>query len=655
MIPASQFVKDRIDYGTLAAERRPMEETWFSNMAYFYGKPFFVPENGTIRPPKDPRFARQKHYANLILPKVLRSLAKLQSLNATLHPLPMSDDRRDVQAARLGKMAFEHAQGVTKFKVKKRRVMMWAAVCGSGFLRPGWDPDVGDPRRIYLNERDDQPNVEALFNEELRTYLEGKGRYRDVAPGEICLDVVEPFQMWWDPIARGGGFDDCTWAGTDCYKPVDVLRARWGDSVTPVSTAASGVEQYRDILAFLTGEGRATTVLGAKPQQNLAREREIFEIPLQSNNWKGRHVVMVNDTVVLDEANEYGKLPYVKYDWFPAEGRFLGLSLVEQLRPSQKARNEARTHMMRFMRTAGYGLTLVPKGNGIKTVQVANVPGVVIEYDPANGTPSFSPPPQLGQHIPLNAAESEAEMDKISAQADPTNGNMPGQLRSGAGVNAIQADNNAILTPTSEAMLESDAEVGTRMLELMGRFYDTPRMVQIQGPNGELDVRRFVGAELRGNYRIKVVASPDMMDSPEVRRARMLEAANLGVLDVQNPDDKAILMRGLSFNTKDEWADYRLQQELAEQREIDRIIDDQAYEAEVLPWNDPNVRARVLERFLNSLEFERLEQSIQLRLVKRWKEFSEVIALRAQQQMAMMEAVKGSPGETGKASQPRRP
>jgi hypothetical protein len=97
-----------------------------------------------------------------------------------------------------------------------------------------------------------------------------------------------------------------------------------------------------------------------------------------------------------------------------------------------------------------------------------------------------------------------------------------------------------------------------------------------------------------------------------------------------------------------------MQQELAEQREIDRIIDDPTYEASVLPWNDPQVRSRVLERFLNSLEFEALAQPVQLKLVNRWQQFSQTLAERAQQQMAMMQASKGMPGETGQASQPRR-
>lgn len=631
-----------------------MEETWFSNMAYFYGKPFFVPENGVIRPPRDTRFTRNKYQANLILPKVMRSIAKLQGLNATMMPLPMSDDRRDVQAARLARSAFEHAQRITDFKQKQRRAMMWAAVCGFGILRPGWDPDIGHPSRIYLNENDDSPNIEALFNEELRLYLEQKGRFREVRPGDLSLEVIEPFQFWWDTNSRGGGIKDCLWCGTEVYKPVDLLRSQWGADIQPSNEKFPGVEQFREILAFISGDGASSPLSMRAPRKDLACEIEIYEVPLAHNGWKGRHVVMVGNKIVKDGPNVYGKLPYIKYDWFPVEGRFGGLSLVEQLRGPQRARNEARTHMMRFMRNAGYGLTLVPKGNGIKPIQMANVPGLIVEYDPANGTPAFSPPPQLGQHVPMNAAEAEAEMDKISAQADPTNSKLPGQLRSGVAVSAVQADNNAILTPTSEAMLEATADLGTTFLELMGRFYDAPRIMQVQGPNGEIDVKRFTGAELRGHYRIQVVAQPDLLDSVEARHARLFEAAQLGILNPQDPDDKSVLIRGLAFNTKSEWIDYRLQQELAETREIDRVISDPTYEAAVLPWNDPIIRSRVLERFLNSLEFENLDQSAQQRLVQRWTQFKQELALRAQQQMDMMAATKGAPGETGEASQPRR-
>jgi len=76
----------------------------------------------------------------------------------------------------------------------------------------------------------------------------------------------------------------------------------------------------------------------------------------------------------MNHENMYARagipLPFVKYDWFNIEGRFIGLSLVEQLRPSQKAYNRSRSHAIEFQNTGGYAPVFLPKGSSIKAMRL---------------------------------------------------------------------------------------------------------------------------------------------------------------------------------------------------------------------------------------------------------------------------------------------
>ncbi len=649
---ALNYVRERIRPDGTSAERRPLEEQWFGDLAYLYGRPNFVSDGSGLRPPRDPSFARKRYNANLILPKVMRSLAKISGISAQLAPLPMSTDRRDLQAARLSKQVFGHLQEVVSMRTKLRRAMMWAASCGSGFLRVSWNPRSGRKTRIFTGP-DGRPDLRALLDENLMRQLEKDGHYQDLWPGDLELDISDPFQTWWDPAARGGGVGEARWMGTHVARPVDIAGDKWGITAAPTQADLRGVEYYRDILAFIAGDDFRG--MGIRSERaDLTTETEYFEAPLKSNNHKGRHIVIVGDRVVVNDDNVYGWLPYAKFDWFPVEGRFLGLGLVGQLRNPQRYRNEAREHTRRFLQTTGFAPLIVGKNSGTTVKQIPALHGLVIETDLSGPPPIFGQAAQLPPYVNQHTLDSEGEMDKIAAQADPTNSKLPGQLRSGVAVAAVQADNNAVLTPTSEAMLDSLAELGTKMLELAGTYYDEPRMMQVVGPDGAVEVRKFIGADLRGHYRLRVQAQPGALDSTESRQAKMYEAVQLGILDMKNPDDKILALRALNYNTSDDFMSALLQQEQEEWRTIDRMIETPDFFPMPAPWNDPQARARVLERFLNSAQFEQIDAVAQKKIVMRWESFVQMIQARMQAQAAMLEQAKGAPGQTGEPSKPGR-
>lgn len=651
---ALNYVYERVTPDGEQAERRQFESEWFANMAYLIGAQNWVAEGGVLRPPRNVRTRRSRHTANMILPKVMRFIAKLRSVNGQFRVLPKSDQWADLSAARLAEQVFDHAKNVTKFDRKIRRALLWALPCGSGFLKACWNTRAGKPRRTILRATEDYPDIAAEFNPALRQQRVQDGRYRDVWPGDVDVQVIEPFQMWWDPNARGGGWEEARWGAVAGAVPVEDIFDETGIRVSPDAGDLRGTEIYREIFAFLANPQQETPLVTRPRQQKLSRRIEFFERAGRSNGEMGYLIEIAGGKTIRNEENPYSSgLPFIKIDCFPCEGRFMGTSLVQQLRSSQKARNDARTHAQQMMQTSGYAPTYLQKGSGVKPVNIAGVHGLILEYNASSLPPVFGQAPNLPPYIAENANVAAAEMDTISAQSSPADSKLPGQLRSGAGINAVQADNNLILTPSAESMMEAIADAGTQLLTLIEENYDEPRLLEVVGPGGESDPRYFQGADLRGHSRVIIVAEAGLLESSEARDAKLMEALQLGALNPQIPEEKMLLLKGLRFHTGSAYLNAMLVQETSEERTIQKIIEDPTFREQVYPWNDPNIRAKVLERRLNSREFELLPPAVQEKLADRWSKFAQMIAERMAQQMQAAEAMSNTPSKPGKASQPR--
>ena len=197
---ALSYVTDRVDIYGEHPERRPQEQSWFAAQAYFAGQPYFIEADGRIRVPRQLSANKQRFKANLIRPLVTRALAKLESNNVSFRVAPKTGDRVDRHAAKIAERVHEHLRVETKFDKKREIAMLWAALCGSGYMKIGFDPLKGQPKRIYLSEQDRRiPDIAPLYDDGLRQDREQRGLFDDIYPGEITCDVVSPYKIYWDP------------------------------------------------------------------------------------------------------------------------------------------------------------------------------------------------------------------------------------------------------------------------------------------------------------------------------------------------------------------------------------------------------------------------------------------------------------------------
>lgn len=663
---AYQYVFERVDVNGEQPERRPLEQTWFANQAYFAGQQWFVEADGRIRAPKKVNPHREYYVANRILPKVIRSISKIEEARAAFRAIPRSNRWEDLRAAQVAERLREYLMGSLKLQKKRARALQWAAVTGSGFLKCTWDPDLGVPSRVYWRSPQDHwPTIEPFYDDTLRQEKEQAGHFSDVYPGDVRLDVVPPYQVYWDPLATTGGIDDCEWLAQVHISSLTKLWNTYGDAALglTIDETYRGSDLYEEQIRYMT-TGLRGVEFGNQPfgmRGNRVRVTEFWERPNRSNKYKGRYILVAGEKVLRNESNPYAAtghaIPFVKIDWFPFEGRFIGLSLVEQLRGPQKGYNRARSHELEYLKTLGYAPTWVPKACGVKTVNLVANPGVAYEYNATKGQPIFGQPANMPPYVPMIAERSRQEMDEISAQADPSSSKLPGQLRSGAGIDLMQKDANLVLSETVTSALDGTATIGSMALELAGTYYDKPRQIKVAGIDGAYDVEEYRGADLRGHHAIEVVPDPNRFRSAESFKSDLMELVSSGALDQNDPiygaENRRLILEALDHRSAGPALRALRQQEEHEARLIERMIREPDYAPRVLPWHRPEPRIAVLERILNTREFEELDGLAQQKIAMRWEEFKEILTQYIMAQQQMSQSQQGTPGQPGVASQPR--
>lgn len=659
---ALDFVLKHVDPAGEVAERRAFEQTWFGNLAYYSGHQHFVSENGTIRLPRRLN-PRKTHYKeNFILPAVERNVARLNSMNVDYRVAPRSPDLRDREAARIAERLFDYLRIITKAHEARLRALRWAAICGSGFRKITWDPLAGEPFRVFLHPETKEP-YEPTNPIETRE-LTMKGLYRDHRIGEVCVEVVPDFQIHWDWKARDGGIVDASWMAQESFSMIDDLRDRYGtkavEGVERMETD-SGSQRYEDALSTMTHV--AGLNLGQFPQTlkgDRTRTIEWFQRPDYANP-KGRYVFIAGGKVIRNEDNPYAKtgnpLPFVKNDWFKMPGRFIGESLVSQIRTPQKALNESRSVSYDIEKTHGWPLTVLDKNADVQRSKLTSLPGVVLE---ANMRQSPNPVQFIGQpalppYIAENADRSLAAIHAISAAASPAKGDYPAGVRSGLAIQAIQDDRNAILHPIAQEMAEAEADVGRMLLQIIGLNYDLPRLVQTMGKGGDFEPMYFAGADLRGHYNVRVDAQTVRVETPSAHQERIAMMLELGILDPNSPTDRVAILKAMDARSADEVMNDQLRDERQEEKWLQRMIQQPGFQAPILGVEDPHVRSKVLERFIKTDDYWMIEEPAQQAIYQRWQKWSEMIQAQLEAQMQLQQMAAGSQArETGTPSRPKR-
>lgn len=708
---ADELVRARVAPGTQKAARRPHDNMVLKNRAYYFGKQYFAQDSLTGRLRDVPHRAYYK--ANIVKGNVGRSVAVVRSAHGEFSCAPTKNTRQARHAAWASSKLFEHICDHTGMDAKRMLASTQAAIDGAVFWKVWWDPTRGQGKRFYWA---DQTGAKVLGYDpgaSVRAALEEEGRYDDQAEGDISVAVVPYFQCFWDWQARDEGLEGCAWFDQGQVVTMDWIEETFGSSkgVAPDEDKSSSL-YYHELVSFLSSSMLRDPTTSDPVESDLEAQtttlHEMWERPSPRNGMLGRYIVWAGGKILVNRDNPYRDtgyaIPFWKQDWDLAPGRFLGLSLVEDLTNPQFQRNRMVSNVIEHVNVFGHPAIIVRKGSGLPTGTYALQPGVV--YDTANPQNDINtgPTPTLPKEVIEALSIAKGDMAEISSQAALDATKLPAQIRGAPGLEVILDERNKGLMAPAVNSLLALCQVGRMMLALAKKHYDEDRVVSYIGEDKRFRAMMFARADI--NTDLRVLLDPSrILASPAAAKARVMEGVQLGIYDtVNNPDDKIAVLKALEFSGADELIADRLLEEENQEREIQEMIDNptawigervdafapagggmgaqdpgaapgagsegvegaggevsQGPAPGAMPmhagypvneFDDHRAHARVLLRFLRSEEYRDLDLLTQTVLLHHYRMHQMALQAQMAQQMMMVQATQGAPGQKGKASQP---
>ncbi len=634
----------------------------------FYGSEtqrFAIIGNQIVQVPK--RSPHEIEYAaNLVRVEVLRTHAKLMGVEGQFGVVPQSGDPLARNLASISTAALEHQCAVTNFTSVKSDALLWAINTGTSFILNEWDPDKGDLERFYwFGENDDSVVDEMGMSPEDKQYRDQNGLFDDLAPGEISSRAFPLFQAYPD-MASKGSMEDCRWFCIHQYLPRDLVADVFGadEKDMAVEDATASTHRFEEALALMSsGSTRSAAYASYELEyKNRVWLTRCWERPARSNGMKGRFMAVAGGRCLRDTENPYVAdrsrklhIPVVKWDYARMTGRFWGLSLTGALIQPQFRRNRSRSLQAMYEELYCKPGIMVPQGCGIAPNKVTNLPGPVYDYNPAMGEPKAFPIPPMPKEAQNNALMCDAEIAQLGSQSNLDTSKQPGQMRSGAGIQAMNADRDIALSHAMRNMLEAEQRTYEQFLGLGKIRYSTERVAMYRGPNGEFAARAFSASDLTNNIRI--LAEPGQLETSNDFRQTLSELVKGGLLNpATNPDDRQAVLKALRYKTTDELIDDMTQDEEMQEQEIREMVANwqtlQGYPT--LPIDDDRAHMRVIKRERHSDRWARYPDQLKALIMAHWQLHDAQLQQKRAQELAMIAATQSTPSAPGVASQPRR-
>lgn len=206
----------------------------------------------------------------------------------------------------------------------------------------------------------------------------------------------------------------------------------------------------------------------------------------------GRKIVVCNEVLLEDGPNPYedGEFPFQKVVNYILPREFWGMSEVEQLEGPQKTFNKLVSFALDVLTLMGNPIWKVPTSTGIDTDNLANRPGLVLEYD-GETPPTREEGVQLQPYVLQLIDRMKEWFDQVAGSNDITRGVNPGGVTAASAIADLQ---NAAQTRIRQKSRLNDfylRNLGKQYQARVLQFRTAPQVYRITGKDGAQKYFRF--------------------------------------------------------------------------------------------------------------------------------------------------------------------
>lgn len=575
----AEVEKDYIDIAK--TRRQPHERQWLLNMAMYVGNQWVSYNSATksLDKPKVPSY-RVLLVANHIQPTVRTELGKVTSNTPKFFVLPNTTEDEDIRKAKVSEMLLEYLWYKMNLQQKFTDAVLWALVTGNGFIKVFWDSNAGKKFTGPEIGQDGMPVVDKNGMPKIRTYF----------LGEPVIEVVSPFELYFDPLATEAA--NARWVVHEKLRSKEYVKTKYNKDAEEMEMAATTYYQGTLPNFDYSGIGNVKGVM----------VRELWHIPCNKFP-KGRLAVWINDEKIIDGEAPYKMtgLPIEQLKHILVPGQLYADCIVTQLTPVQVEYNKSRSQIIENKNLMSKPKWLIPQG--ALDQEITSMPGENIYY--RNGLePKAWTPPSLPQYVLDQLERNLQDINLISGINDVSRGQVPPNLRSGVAINFLQEQDNSRLAVTTRAYEALIARSGQKLLALCAQYFIEPRMVQIVGKDRQVDVKEIKNTDIDDSADVRVEAGSTMPTSKAAKQDFLIQLWQYKVIQDPQLMMKLLDMGGFEGMFEELEVDYN-----QANREQDRL--QQGIMMDVHDFDNHMVHLSVHNKFRKTAAYEELPPEIQ--------------------------------------------
>ena len=565
---------------TIQRNRQKVERQWLVNIAFLYGKHYFEidrknGQNLEERVAWELRLLDKKQATrrtvNYILPLYRSLLARMLQLKQRVTVDPLTNQERDISAARVANEALEDfwlnvnktnpvlsqtAPGMLGVFLK---VLSYSLVCGRAHVIPIYNPNA--KAKVMFENLPNKPIMDAEV-------------------GAVECEIESPFNVFSDPMRR--------YRIVKRVLSVSEIEETYGVTVPAEDVGLTDTE--KQLLNLLDGND-------TDRYQDAAEVFIRWEIP--SKKYPGGRLWVCTKQQMLLEPTEIpreykGRIPIFDIDYLDF-GFGAPQGVVEQLIPSQEEYNHTVNRLSDYKKWMA-GKVMLPDNCKISTRWDDQI-GQILKYDATGGKPTFEMPPSPPAFIQNDLPRIRRDMEDIASTHDASQGRTPKGVQSNVAIETLSELDQTQLSPQLMQIEIQMSFFCDMVLDIMEDKYSEQRLIGITGKQLAQDVRSFTGDKVSGNRRVKFSMGSNLPFSREARQAKIEEWLKAGLITKEEARDM------LEFGSLD--GVLHSIDDSAERMEIQEML--RGVEVIPMQWENHSRRIKIITDFMMGEDFKKLQ------------------------------------------------
>lgn len=593
---------------------------------------------------------------------------------------PNTDTFKDKAASKVAELCLE----TNWERLKEQENYEHAAAClisdGTVFKKSYWDTSsatvVRVPRMVQQPKFD--PNTGQQIGVEDVEALDEQGLpIMDILPlGDINTCIVEAFRMAIDPLASG--LHDAKWIMEYGIHPIAWVKEVYGKEGDGYTGLANELTQETALSGSMQRFWDSKYSAGTKTEEKLSKGagsgtqmvnsivlKEFYESPSQAHP-KGRRIVVGNGKTLfvgdalVDNGIDLGDWhPYSECRWEIPPGRFWGKGPVDNACEIQKQINSIDATIILTRKTMAIPQKLIPAGSGIEPGQWTGRPGQQITYRGENGKPEIIPGIGVDSSVFAERAQRVEDLKNVMGAIDILKGDRPPGVNAASALSLLYEVGTGKLFPILDRwkrFVENDQK---KQLKILASGYKEPRLDYIKmlkSRNKELSdevIDKFLGSDLLDNCNVIIEAGSNVPKLQSVAQMRLVEAAQVGTLNLALPSNRMEYNRQMGIMGFDNDIGPDIKRAEWENDLMDNIQNNPDKRPIVLEVDQDDVHLEVLERRMKEPSWMDAPQEVQMAYMQHREEHLKSKSNKEQQAAIQAAAMGVPPQGTPNANAPQ--